>query len=323
MGDHRTVASMVLRTLLLLCILVSCTTWAAAPDTASLDKAFAAAKAAYVARDWSKAEQIADAALRASWPGWPPPDASQPDVVKKLKSKPKVFFNLVRVAADSKSRRFVSTSEIVSPEETALLKEEIKLDTDALVAGTGNEESGQGSWTRVQTHEEQALKEEYSLSLSMALSYWTWESRPQFSHFQASRGLIYTPCLGLALNYTNAFFDWSGGGCGGLGRGDLQFSDGHIDNHGTVTLLNGFASGLVQLSDTGSAAFGLEGDFLDLTLTGKISDGTKVAVSNQQVALMAVGRFRVSRLDIKFKGGAIIDNPSAVWQLELAYPLWR
>ncbi|PWU17460.1 MAG: hypothetical protein C5B49_08830 [Bdellovibrio sp.] len=280
-----------------------------------------AAQSALASKRWRSAEQIADSALRANWPQWPPADASNPEVATRLKGMPRLFLELVQSTVMAKSQRYNSTLEDISGPTRESLKNEIRLNSEALAQTEAASESTQASLARVREHDELMARQEYRYNLSIGLSYWTWEDRPQFTGFQTGRSMVYTPCLGFSLAYANADYEWSGGGCYGAGRSDLLFADGHYDNYASEKLLAGFGSVLAKLAD-GRAGFGVEADFMDSTIGGKSSNGSDLSDENQRAALMIVGRFRLSPLEIKFKGGTIVSNPGAIWVVELYYPIF-
>lgn len=281
-----------------------------------------AAGAAASLKSWGKVERIAEAALLAHDPKWPADSANSDDLAKYLKTQTKPVLRLVRLAAEAKSRIFVSSSEDVSDEDREKKKDQIKLYSDALAQIGFEADSVQESVSRVEEHEKLDAMESYKFSLFLTASYWTWEDRPVLALATSAHAVLYTPCVGLGLHYTNEFYQWSGGACWGSGAGALQFSDNHFDDHASVTLISGFGSVLMQLSDSG-AAFGIEGDAMSVTVGGTNSAGTQVSGNNTEFAFLAVGRFRLGSLDVKLKGGTIISDPSALWEVELSYPFWE
>jgi hypothetical protein len=274
-------------------------------------------------RDWRQAESIADAALRSHWMvgAWPPADMSAPEVDKNLKAQSKSFLALLSAGAKAKSELFLTAGPDVSEMRRQKLKDETKAYTEALAAAGPEGEKAQTYWTKIQDQEDLAAKEEYNLGLSLNVSYFTWEDRPSFDSRVTARGVFYTPCAGLALNYFNSFYEWTGGGCFGQGTGEVQFDNGTFDTHAQATLVSGYAVALIQVSD--HAAFGLEGNFMNLTMTGSSTVGQKTVATASEFAAMAVGRFQISGVEIKFKGGPNFNLPSAVWAVELGVPLYH
>ncbi|MGZ3723075.1 MAG: hypothetical protein ACXVA9_09105 [Bdellovibrionales bacterium] len=255
---------------------------------------------------WRKAEQVADGALMVNWPGWP--------TNKKIKNQAELL-SLVKMSAEAKTEIYESGDE---SRDRHKLQEEIKTYTDILGGDNTKAEEGQKLLARVETHAEIKKASDFHYDWSLLLSYWTWEDRPSFDFQLAAKSKIFSPCFGLGVDYTNDFYHWAGGACAGAGSASLEFNDGHYDNRAKVTLLAGYGSILLKLSNAGSA-FGLEGDVMNIATSGKLADGTTHSSSNEEFAITAVGRYRAGKFDLKFKGGPVISTLSALWSFELAY----
>jgi len=290
-------------------------------DSNAYNVALAQARKAMSRKDWRDAEQIADAALHAQDHNWPPSGTITEDFVKKLKGRPNSFFALVSLSADAKSHIFILHDESMTDDERSKMKAQIKAYTDVLAQSGVSVEEAEKIQSRVQDQEQLATLEEYKLSLGVLLGYSTWEDRIYFKTSIPTHAILFVPSIGLALNYTNAFYDWSGGVSYGIGDGELKFSDNSFDDHPKVTVVSGFASGLIQIHDS-AAAFGAEVAARSVNVNGHNADGSTATTSPTELSALAVGRFRVSKLDLKFKGGMILGNPSALWAVEFGYPLY-
>jgi len=262
-----------------------------------------AASLSIAVKQWHKAEQVADMAIHANWPDWP--------ATKKPKNQADLFA-LVRMSAQAKTEIFTS-----SDEDHARLKAEIKKYTDYLDESHASTDDSKGLMARIET-KSQVKTNEYHYGFAVTASYMTWEDRPSFDYHLSAKEKIFTPCYGLDLNYANDQFEWAIGACGGGGAASMQFNDGHYDNRSSVTLIAGYGSGLIQLNNVG-AAFGVETSVMNVMTSGKLADGTRKSVSNEEFAVTAVGRYRLGKIDMKFKGGPVISNPSALWGFELSY----
>jgi hypothetical protein len=163
--------------------------------------------------------------------------------------------------------------------------------------------------------------EDYKMNVTANLSYITWEDRVSLARLANSRVMLYTPCAGLALGFEGDGLEWNGSLCGGVGRADILFPDGTFDNHGKLNLFAGSASVLMPVSDDGTA-FGLEGQFLSIDLTAASLTG-KATSATMETALMGIGRYRIGRLDLKFKGGSNLNSGRAIWAFELGYAIWK
>jgi hypothetical protein len=270
-------------------------------------------------KDWPKAERIADQAIQAHDPKWAVNSSTSEKLAGYLKSQPKTFLTLVQATAEAKTQIYVATNLDLDEESRQKKKEQAKIDFEALTQIGFKSDNAQENLSRVQDREKQDVLDEYKLSLFASLSYWTWEDRVPFSVTTRAHATFYTPCLGLGAHYTNDFYQWSGGACIGVGVGELVFSDGTFDNHASITLLNGFVSGLLKLSDSG-AGIGIEGDIMSSSITGTTAGGIGVSTESEEFAALLVGRMRFSSVDVKLKGGTIFGNPGALWEVELSYP---
>jgi len=255
---------------------------------------------------WHKAEQVADGALEKNWPGWQ---------TKKLSKPSADFVALLKMSAEAKTQIFEANEEGRNREH---LRSEIKLYTDHLGETKGNEGDAQQMLARVQTKAATEKAEVFHYDWNFFASYWSWEDRPTFNYQLAAKSKIFAPCFGLGVDYTNDMFHFAGGACGGGGSASMQFNTGTYDNRASVLLIAAYGSVLVRVSNSG-AAFGLETDVMNLTTKGHLSDGTTESATNEEFALTAVGRYRAGNFDLKFKGGPVISNPSALWAFELGY----
>lgn len=258
---------------------------------------------------WYKAEQVADVALNANWPGWQ---------TKKPAKANADFWWLLKAATEAKTQIFESGDQ---SRNRGHLKAEIKAYSDLLATNSSHAENAKQMQARVDMKIENDKADAYHLDWSLSASYWTWEDRPSFDYQVAAKAKLFTPCFGFGLDYTDDFVHWAGGACAGAGSASIEFNDTHnvnYDNRGSVLLIAGYGSALLKLSNSG-AAFGVETDLLNVTTSGKTADGTKRSASNEQFAVTAVGRYRFGKLDVKFKGGPVISVPSALWSFELGY----
>lgn len=273
---------------------------------------------------WQKTEKLADTVLAAQISWWPPADPNAAEVADKMKTVPRPLQALMWAAGEAKSRRFAVQYQNLLPGDREKLKNEAKFYYDVLSQSDYNSEKTQTFWARTQEREELTGKVKYAVGGYVFLSYWTWEDRLLLSvgsgAATAGHGVMFTPCVGGALSYTNAFYQWYGGGCVGAGKGNVRYDDGTYDSAAQVTLLSGFAGGLRNISE--AAAVGIESHILNRTISATSISGTKGKMEDQAFAVLAVGRFRFGKVDLKLKGGGMISSPSALWQLEIAVPVY-
>lgn len=264
-----------------------------------------AANLAIELKNWRKAERVADAALSAGWP--------------EFRGKKPDYLPLVKMSAEAKSEILTGGDDLATSERKKL-KSEIKTYSEVMLANNYENDTAQGLLSRSQK-EAVVKKDEYKIGASLSVAYSTWEDRPTFDYKLKAKAVMFTPCFGFNVNYIGDTYIMSGGACYAQGHADIQFNDGKLDNLGTISMINGSGSVLMRVSEGGSA-YGIEGNWMNATLKGKAAGDREVSANNQDFAFLAVGRFQVWSVDLKFKGGTVVTKPSAIWSFEMAIPIF-
>lgn len=256
-------------------------------------------------QNWRKAERIADAALTAGWPDF--------------KGKSPNLLPVLKMSTEAKTEILTGGDDLTASERKKL-KNDIKTYTDVMIAN-GYEVAVVQDYSQRAQSEAVVRRDEYKLSFSFTAGYGTWEDRPSFDYKLKAKAVLFAPCVGLAANYIGDDYIWSAGACYAQGHADVQFNDGQFDDHGSISMVNGMGSVMMRVSEGGSA-YGLEGNWMNATMSGKASGDRKVSAANQDFAFLAVGRYQFYSIDLKFKGGTIVGKPSAMWAFEMSVPVF-
>lgn len=278
-------------------------------------------------KKWDTVSVIAENRLTRDLKWWSEyknnPDRASADIASSLEKTPKVYLSLMWLAGEASSLKYAQERPNTSAEKLKPLRDKVQIHYDALSQSGFEATKVQKMMDRLSDADEYSEKSRYHRAWYIAAGYWSWLDKISLSKDAGtsdSKAVVLTPWLGLRWSSSNGFYDFSGGAGVGRGTAHVSFSNGSFDSSGKVLFVSAFGRALKKTSESGSGV-GLEADFASRTIEASDSTG-KERGSALGVILMGVGRLQFSKAYIDFKGGSYVQVPSAVWNIEIGYPIF-